>query len=76
LTEVGSAVGVALATTDGGNPVSLDKHEKFFTALLAQDFSYQAAKRVDILPQGCVLGGELDVLPVDGHRREFPSRLP
>ena len=76
LTEVGSAVRVSLAATDGGDTVTFHALEKFFSALLAQDFPYQAAKRVDILPQGRVLRGELDVLPVNGHRREFPSRLP
>lgn len=76
LTEVGSAVGVPLAATDGGNAVTLNAQEKLFAALLAKNFPYQAAKRMDILSQGCVFGGELDVLPVDGHRREFPSRLP
>jgi hypothetical protein len=76
LTEVGSAVRVSLAATDGGNTVTLHAQEEFFATLLAQDFPYQAAERVDILPQGRVLRGELDVLPVNGHRREFPSRLP
>jgi hypothetical protein len=76
LTEIGSAVRVPLPATDGGDTVALHTQKELFAPLLAQDLPYQAAKCMDILPQGGVLGGELDVLPVDGHRREFPSRLP
>jgi drug/metabolite transporter (DMT)-like permease len=61
---------------DAQQAIALDQIEQRVTALLAQDVTHQTTQLMDILTQGKVFGGELDLITMHGNCRFYPSHEP
>ena len=69
--ELGARLLVAFAAADGGHPVELHQLEQLLSALLAQYLADKRAQRVDVVAQGRMLRGKLDVAAIHDKRPAF-----